>query len=120
MLLFWHLLMVALLRLSSEPGLGLTGSPDEPLIIDSEPLGFTQGRIIESNKEELTIDFQIMEGYRVPTEGGRIELFTPEGVMLPHTQDVPQEVHDLGKPSPVSANSARRVVTSARAASPEI
>ena len=108
---FWHVHIMALLQLSSEPRLVSTGSPDEPLIIDSEPLGFTQGRIIDSNKEELTIDFQIMEGYRVPKEGGRIELFTPEGVMLPHTQDVPQEVQDLGKPSLDVGNSACRVVT---------
>ena len=78
-----------------------TGSPEEPLIIDSEPLGFTQGHIIASDKEDLTIDIQIMEGYTpVKDCGGRIEVFSPDGVMLPHNQDPTKGVEDLGKPFP--------------------
>ena len=79
----------------------LAGSPEEPLIIDSEPLGFTQGRIIASNKDDLTIDIEIMEGYTAAKDtGGRIEIFSPDGVMLPHNQDPTKEVEDLGEPSP--------------------
>ena len=79
----------------------LTGSPEEPLVIDSEPLGFTQGHIVAANKEDLTIDIQIMEGYTAAKDcGGRIEMFSPDGVMLPHNQDPNKEVEDLGEPLP--------------------
>ena len=55
---------------------------------DNDPMAFTQGTIVGANPDELTIDVRIMDGYILPTKtDGRIEIFTPEGVMLPHGQD---------------------------------
>lgn len=61
-----------------------------PFVLDADPLGWTQGEIIDLNEAEMTIDAQIFEGYAMPTKGERIEIFTPEGLMLPHGQDAVQ------------------------------
>ena len=58
----------------------------------------TEGRILGYDKENLTVDAEVLPGYKMPTEAGGIRLFTPEGVSLPHTQDMPQKVEDLGEP----------------------
>ena len=63
-----------------------------PFVLDADPLGWTQGEIVAINPEDWTIDARIFDGYAIPTEGERIELFTTEGVMLPHSQDAVQVV----------------------------
>ena len=63
-----------------------------PFMMDADPLGWTQGEIVAINPEEWTIDACIFDGYDIPTEGERIEMFTTEGVMLPHSQDAIQVV----------------------------
>ena len=45
------------------------------------------GEIIGLNKEELTIDMQVWDGYQIIEKGQRIQIFNEEGVMLPHCQD---------------------------------
>lgn len=60
-----------------------------PVILDAEPLAWSQMQIIGFDAKEFTIDGRVFEGYPMPEKGGRIEIFTPEGVMLPHTQDGP-------------------------------
>ena len=73
------------------------GSQDQPLVLDSSPLGFTQGFITASSNDSQTIYFKLMAGYDPPTIGGRIALFDPSnGTMLPHAQDTPQNITDLG------------------------
>ena len=72
------------------------GAPGDPLIFESDPVGFAQGWVLGADKEACTIDLQLMDGYELADALGRIELFTPQGVMLPHPQDVPQEHTDLG------------------------
>ena len=61
-----------------------------PFVMDADPLGWTQGEIVDFNEEDMTIDAQLFEGYAMPTKGERIEIFTPDGVMLPHGQDCVQ------------------------------
>ena len=72
------------------------GSEDDPFVIDSEPIGFTQGFITASSNESQTITLKLMDGYAPPVPSGRIELFAPNGTMLPHLQDEFQNVTDLG------------------------
>ena len=72
------------------------GAPDNPVLCDVDPPSFGQGTILAADKEACTIDFQLMEGYTLNEKPGRIELFTPDGVMLPHLQDEPSEYTDLG------------------------
>lgn len=73
------------------------GARDDPLILDSDPLPYTQGRILSYDKNALTVDAELLEGYKPPVDNGSIKLFTPEGVMLPHTQDPTQGFEDLGE-----------------------
>ena len=82
----------------TDPCLNRAGAPNDPLLLDSDPLGFAQGWVLAANQEEATIDLQLMDGYALTVKPNRIELFTSEGVMLPHVQDVPQEHTDLGEP----------------------
>ena len=63
-----------------------------PFMLDADPLGWTQGEIIAINPEEWTIDARVFDGYDIPIGGERIEIFTAEGVMLPHSQDAIQVV----------------------------
>ena len=68
--------------------------------MDSSPLPWTQGIITGANNYSQTVDFTLMPGYPDPAGSGgtgRITLFTPEGVMLPHTQDPVQSVSQLGE-----------------------
>ena len=74
------------------------GDQGDPLILDSDPVPYTQGRIVSYDKEALTVEAELLEGYKPPTDNGGIKLFTPEGVMLPHTQDVTQGYEDMGEP----------------------
>ena len=75
-----------------------TGAPDDPFLCDVDPPTFGQGTILAADKEACTIDFQLMEGYMLKDKPYRIEVFTPEAVMLPHLQDEPSEYTDLGAP----------------------
>ncbi len=67
------------------------------MILDSYPVAFTQGRILSYDTEALTIDAELLPGYNPPNGHGKIRVFTPEGVSLPHTQDVSQNEEDLGE-----------------------
>ncbi|KAK9845119.1 hypothetical protein WJX74_010776 [Apatococcus lobatus] len=74
----------------------LEGAPGDPLLLDSDPVPYTQGKILSYDEKALTVEAELLEGYKPPTDNGGIKLFTPEGVMLPHTQDVTQGFEDLG------------------------
>ena len=74
------------------------GAPGDPLVFDSDPITFAQGWIIASDQKAQTIDVRLMPGYEVLCKPGRIKVFTPDGVALPHMQDPVQEHTDLGKP----------------------
>ena len=74
------------------------GAPGDPLIFDSDPINWAQGWITGADKEACTIDLRLMDGYDITEKPGRIKLFTPDGVALPHTQDPVQEHTDLGEP----------------------
>ena len=59
------------------------GSQDAPLIMDADPLPWSQGVLTGYNNDSNTIDFRPMDGYQTVESGGsagRIELFTPDGV----------------------------------------
>ena len=74
------------------------GAQGQPLILESDPLGFTQGTIVASDNTSQMIDMKVMDGYDAP-QGGRIQMFDSQGVMLPHAQDPSQNVTDLGTQS---------------------
>lgn len=73
-----------------------------PLTLDADPFSFTQGEILAADQGELTLDVRIFDGYLLPRAPNRVEFFTPEGVMLPHGQDVVQASPlYLSQPHPV-------------------
>ena len=80
------------------------GAQGQPFILEADPLGFTQGTIVASDNTSQTIDMKLMDGYDAP-QGGRIEVFDSQGVMLPHAQDPSQNVTDMGT-QPFSACSS--------------
>ena len=82
---------------NQQAGMMCAGAQGDPLILDSDPVPYTQGRILSYDKDALTVDAELLEGYNPPVDNARIKLFTPEGVMLPHTQDPTQDYQDLGE-----------------------
>ena len=77
------------------------GARGDPLIIDSDPIPCTQGRIQSSDKKAFTVEAELLPGYKTPTGKGGIRLFDPNGVPLPHTGDQTHKIEDLGKPWPL-------------------
>lgn len=89
---------IAHMRVLSNRNLTVRG----PLVLDAEPFAFTQGELVAVDAGEQTLDVRIFDGYHLPLSTGRIEFFTPEGVMLPHGQDAVQ-VRLLSQSIPILA-----------------
>ena len=51
-----------------------------PLTIDSDPLLFSQAKIVSINETAKTVDFEIMPGYPAPPPKERIMVFDAEGI----------------------------------------
>jgi hypothetical protein len=75
-----------------------------PLIIDCDPLVFSQGTIRSFNSAAKTLDVRIHDGYRTALKPGRFMLFLADGTWLPQT------MHDFSDPEAVDAGTVRITV----------
>lgn len=67
-----------------------------PLILEMDPPADTQHHIVGTDFKSY-VDLTPMPGYNPPATGGRVMMFTPDGVSQRHYQDVVISVQNRGK-----------------------
>ena len=64
-----------------------------PLTLDSNPINTSQGGIVSVDAANNSVNVQVMAGYAAPAANGRIMVFDPNGMQLPHWHGYARERH---------------------------
>lgn len=75
-----------------------------PMIIDCDPIAFSQGEIAAFDVAARTLEVRILEGYKTTLRPGRFMIFDREGRWLPQT------MNDFSAPQPAGGRNLRVTV----------
>lgn len=83
-----------------------------PLVIDCDPIAFSQGEIVAFDAAAKALEVRILEGYKTTLRPGRIMIFDREGRWLPQT------MNDFSAPQPAVGRHLRVTVPASEEMAP--